>query len=204
VRIVSQLEEPVTLSDVEGAHPSFHTELVTVKAGREFELRITALPPFASPSVIAPFTMKTSSSATPTINVTAQLVVQQPVVVLPNRITLPAGPLAKPISSVVNIRNNGTTALTLSDARVSMPGAEVRVQEIQFNRQFRVTVQFPAGFEVRPEDVVEVSVKSNHPKFPVIRVPIVAGQRPLPPSNKTVNSPVTRVAPGVPTQVGPK
>jgi len=47
VRIVSNLEEPVTLSNVECTDPAFRAELKTVKAGKEFELQVTALPPFS-------------------------------------------------------------------------------------------------------------------------------------------------------------
>jgi hypothetical protein len=123
--------------------------------------------------------LKTSSSAAPEIKVTAQLVVLPAVAALPNRITLPQGPLGTAISPGVTIRNNGTNALVLSGASVNVPGAEVRVQEIQTNRLFRVTVNFPAGFEIQPDQKIELSVKSNHANFPVIRVPVSPSNRPV-------------------------
>jgi len=48
VRIVSNLEEPLELSDLQCTNRSFQTELKTVRPGKEFELRITAVPPFPS------------------------------------------------------------------------------------------------------------------------------------------------------------
>src|SRR5437667_6347613 len=58
VRIVSNLDEPLTLSDLQCTNHSFKAELKTTRPGKEFELLITALPPFKSPSMIAPVTMK--------------------------------------------------------------------------------------------------------------------------------------------------
>ncbi len=177
VHIVSQLEEPVTFSEVAAGNPSFQTELATVKPGKEFELRITAMPPFASASASAAITLMTSSSEAPTVNVPVQVIVQQPVAILPNRLTVPAGALRTTFSPSVTIRNHGTNALVLSDASINVPGVEVSIQETQPNRLFRVTLEFPAGFELKPDEKVEMLVKTNHPKFAEIRIPVVAAQR---------------------------
>jgi hypothetical protein len=177
VRIVNNLDEPLTLSDLQCTNSSFRMELKTVQPGKEFELRITAVPPFAPPSVFAPITLKTSSSVAPEIRVMAQLIVQPAVAVLPNRIMLPKGALTTAIGPGVTIRNNGTNALVLADATLNVPGAEVHVQELQTNRLFRLTVNFPAEFQIKSDEKIEVSVGSNHPKYPVIRVPVVQSQR---------------------------
>jgi hypothetical protein len=174
VRIVNQLEQPVTLSGVEGATSAFRVELNPVKPGKEFELKITTVPPFAASSVAAPLTIKTSSSEAPTISVLAQLIVQQPVVVTPQQLTLPAGPLPGATSYVVAVRNHGKNALVLSDAAINIPGGVVSVQENPADKLFHLIVKFPAGFELKAEQNVELSVKSNHPKFAVIRIPVVA------------------------------
>jgi hypothetical protein len=47
------------------------------------------------------------------------------------------------------------------------------MKELQPGRMFVLTPTFPAGFELPAGQRVEVSVKSNHPKHPVIRVPVV-------------------------------
>src|SRR5207245_2896322 len=92
------------------------------------------------------------------------------------------------------IGNNGTNTLALSDASVNVPGAEVRVQETQPGRLFSLAVNFPAGFQIKPEQKVEVSVKSNHPKFPLIKVPVFQPQPPAAPAAaKSVSAPVAVV-----------
>jgi hypothetical protein len=120
----------------------------------------------------------TSSATEPQIVLKAQLVVQPAVAVRPSQITLGQGPLANSIGPAVSIRNNGSERLELSSASINAPGAEVHVQETQPDNSFRVTVQFPAGFELKPDDEVAVTVNTNHPKYPVIRVPVVLSKRP--------------------------
>jgi hypothetical protein len=167
------LEEPVELSDLQCTNRSLQADLKTVQPGKEFELRITALAPFASNIIAAPVSVKTSSPRMPMITVNAYVVVQQAVLVAPNRITLPTGRLAAAMSQSVKILNKGTNALVLSDARVNSPRTEVRLQEVQPGRVFSLMVNFPAGFQVNPDKEVEVSVRSNHPQFPLIKVPVV-------------------------------
>src|SRR5262245_28798888 len=92
VRIVSNLDEPLTLSDLQCTNRSFKAELKTVRPGKEFELHITALPPFTAPSMMAPVSLKTSATNMPLINVSAYVAVQQPVTFSPSQIILPPGP----------------------------------------------------------------------------------------------------------------
>ena len=174
VRIVSDLEEPIELSDLQCTNRAFRAELKTVKEGKEFELAITAVPPFVSSRILAPVTLKTSSAKMPVVTVSAYVIVPEPVVVEPNQIMLPVGPLTAAVSRTITIRNSGTNSLALSDASVNVPGAEVRVQETQPGRLFSVTVSLPAGFETNPDQKVAMTVKSNHPKYSLITVPVIA------------------------------
>src|SRR6266516_690205 len=129
VRIVSNLDEPITLSDLQCTNQAFQAELKTVKPGKEFELHITAVAPFTARSINTVVSLKTSSPRMPTLNVGAYLTVEQAVIVTPNQIRLPAGPLVVPLKRAIMILNNGTNTLALSDASVNFPGAEVRVLE---------------------------------------------------------------------------
>ena len=73
--------------------------------------------------------------------------------VTPTQIMLPAGPLAAAMNRTIMIRNGGTNALVLSDATVNIPGAEVRMRETQPGRLFNLTVSFPAGFDIKPDQI---------------------------------------------------
>src|SRR6266540_4757584 len=170
VRIVSQLEEPVTMSQQESTNAAFRTELKTVKPGKEFELHVTMVTPLEA-SARTTLKLKTSSAQAPLISLSAQATVLKPVALSPEEITLPPGPL--PVA-----RNNGTNNLALSDAGVDLPGATVRFEEIQPGRLFRVGVQFPDGFQLAPEQQGQVTFKSNHPKYRLIHVPVVHARTP--------------------------
>jgi hypothetical protein len=189
VRIVNNLEEPLKLSDPKCTNQVLRAELKTVRPDKEFELHITAVPPFPATSVGAPVTLKTSSEKMPTISVTAYLAVQQAVAVMPNHIVLPAGPLAKAMSPKVKIRSNGTDSLVLSEASVNIPEAEVRLEETQPGRLFNLAVSFPAGFQIQPDQKVEVTLKSNHPEFPLIKVPVVQSKSPAAAATPRVEPP---------------
>jgi hypothetical protein len=175
VRIVNNAAEPLALSDLNCPGP-FQAKLKEVQPGKEFILEITASPPFVSNSPSVRVTLKTSSQKIPVISVSTYVVVTQPVVVLPGQINLPTGPLANPVTSVVIIRNDGTNSLVLSEPRVNAPGAEASVVETVMGRIFSLSVNFPVGLQVKPGEKVEVTVKSNHPKFPLLRVPVVQPQ----------------------------
>jgi hypothetical protein len=194
VRIVNHLEKPLTLSDLQSTNEAFKAELKTVKPGEEFELHITAVAPFMGRSINSQVTLKTSSPTMPTINVGAYLMVEQAVVITPNVIALPAGALAASMNRSIMIRNNGTNALALSDASVNIPGAEVRLKETQPGRMFNLTVDFPAGFQVKPDQKFEVTLKSNHPKFALITVPVFQPKASVPP----VATPLESVGPAKP------
>jgi hypothetical protein len=108
---------------------------------------------------------------------------------------LPQGPLTNASHSVVTIQNTGTNSLVLSEPAVNVPGAEVHVQETQPGRLFSLTVDFPVGFQAKVGQKVEVTVKSNHPKFPLIQVPVFQPQPPAaPPTIEKASSP-SQVAP---------
>jgi hypothetical protein len=190
VRIVNNLEEPLELSDLKCPNQVFRAELKTVRPDKEFELHITAVPPFPGTSLSAPVTLKTSSEKMPTISVTAYVAVQPAVAVKPNQIVLPAGPLAKAMSPTVKIRSNGTNPLVLSEASANIPEAEVRLDETQPGRLFNLAVSFPAGFQIQPDQKVEVTVKSNHPKFPLIKVPVVQSKSPAAAATPRVQPPI--------------
>jgi hypothetical protein len=176
VRIVSHLDDPIELFDLNCTNRSFDVQLKTVRLGKEFELRIRTVPPIALVPVTAPITLRTSSPQVPMIQVNAYLMLQEPVVVRPLKVMLPSGPLSNAVHSIVTIRASGTNWLALSDAHLNVPDAVVQVREVQPGRFFSLTVDFPAGFQVRPGQTVELTAKCNHPRLPLLRVPVVQGQ----------------------------
>jgi hypothetical protein len=173
VRLVSNLDQPVTVSDLQCTNEAFRAEVKTVTPGKEFELCITAVPPFTNTSAFAVVTLKTSAPEAPSLSVNAYLQVQPAVSVAPAQITLPATGIGSNFTSLVQVRNNGTNALELSDARVDPPEIQLRLLEQEHGRQFNLVLAIPPGFQIPPGKKAAVTVKSNHPKFPLLSVPII-------------------------------
>jgi hypothetical protein len=181
LRIINHADEPLTLSTPECSHPSLQAELKTVKEGKEFELLVSPAPPLGQTNVTAVITLRTSWPQPPTLRVSVLLLPKPVVEVLPKQLLLVPS-VSNLVTLGVTIRNNDTRSLVLSDPTVDLPGVKVEVGETgQGGRTYRLTLTFPPGFSLKPGQRGEVSVKSNHPKSPLIRVPIL--QAP-PPSTK--------------------
>jgi hypothetical protein len=180
VRIVNNEETPLMLSAPQSSNPAFAAELKTTQPGKEYELVVRTVPPLPTGTVQGQISMKSSSTNLPVVNITAWANVQPSVMVTPAQIVLPATPLANLKPYTILIRNNATNSLVLTDPTVNAQGVEVHLKEFQPGRYFSLTVTFPAGFEIAPGDSIELSLKSNHPQFPVIKVPIQQSPRPTP------------------------
>jgi hypothetical protein len=182
VRIVNKEEAPLTLTAPEVNNAAFAVELRTNQPGKQFELMIRTVPPLPDEkNRQGRVTLKTSSTNMALINVTAVANVQPVVSTGPAQIILPPAPLANATGSSVSIVNNGTNRLALSEAAVNGKSVDVQLREIEAGRTFVVALNFPAGFEIAPGERVELSVKSNHPQYPTIKVPVIQPPRPTTP-----------------------
>lgn len=182
VRIVNNLDQPATLEPPQSANPQFKTELKTIRPGREFELHVSYDSAVPSPSLNTTVTIKTSLADQPVLSVSAFAMPQPAVVTIPTTIQLPPGPLGPNYTYNVVIRNNGSAALKVTEPAASVEGLVVKLIEPQPGRMFYVSIAIPGEFKASAEKPAVISVKTSHPKFPEIRVPIVRPAPPPPPA----------------------
>jgi hypothetical protein len=203
VRITNNMEEGISLAEPECANPLFKTELKAVKPGREWELHVTAVAPMPPPTQLGTIAIRTSSTQVPVINVTAYASIPPLMAASPNQITLPPGPLKNPFSTKVNVRNNSSAAVIISDVEINAPGAEAKLEISRDGRYFTVNVSFPVHFTVPAGQSFELTMKTDHPKMPTLRVPVFQRAEPGKPvttSMRPVSAPVTAPKPaGLPT-----
>jgi hypothetical protein len=197
VRIVSNLTEPLTVSDAKSSDPAFQAELKTVKEGKEYELRVTVVTPLNLPNISAQITLKTSYPKMPVLSVTAFAMVQAAVTAIPMQLMLPLGPLTNSSQFTVTLQNNSTNSLVLSEPKVNVDGVEANLKEIQPGKRFELNVTFPSEFQNQTGHSIEVAVKSNFPQLPVVKVPVFQATAPPKP---VASAPAPN--PGVPA--GPK
>jgi hypothetical protein len=179
IRIVNNEQEPLTLEPPQLTNANFRVALKTVKEGREFSIEVTTVPPMAGGTVSVPIIFKTSSKEMPVINIPVTAMARPAVMVSPTQIVLPASPLATEFHQSVSIQSFGGTGLKLSEPGCSVPGVKVELRELQPGQAFHLSAVFPAGFTTEPGQLAELHVNSSHPKFPVIRVPVMPPPRPL-------------------------
>jgi Protein of unknown function (DUF1573) len=172
LRIVNNLDQPLSLSQPECNNRAFSAELKTNQPGKEFQLTVTAVPPVSPTNTQGLITLKTSSTNIPILNIMAVAMLQPAVVVYPPRVTLPAGPLATIMTTVITIRYNGTNYLSLSNAVVNAEGVQAQINDTEPGHGFAVNLAFPKGFEAASVDNLALTVNSSHPQFPRITVPI--------------------------------
>jgi hypothetical protein len=177
LRITNQSDEPVTLSDPTSANGSFKAELKTITPGKEFEVTITAVPPFPSANTTGTISIKTSSTNMPVISITAVARVQPAIALTPAQITLPPQ-MDRPTTNFVTITARGSKALALSDPMASDEKIGVTIKEINPGRVFQLAAVFPPGFKIVPGRQVQVKIKSDSAERPVIVVPIYQSQPP--------------------------
>jgi hypothetical protein len=176
VRIVNNVETPAMLELVPSANPRFQVELVTRRPGREFEVRVTYDSGLAEGDPNTIVALRTSNAEQAVLNVTAFAMPQPAVAVIPTAITLPAGRLDARYSFNLVVRNNSGRPLALRDPATNLAGAVVRLSEGEPGKLFYVNLSCPDGFKLPAGAAAVVSVKTSHPKFPEIRVPVVQAE----------------------------
>lgn len=173
VLILSHLEEPLTLEPPQSSNPGFKPEVKTLVPGKQFELQVTYSPPASNAIPQGVITMKTSHTNLPAITVNAMGMLQPAVFAMPSQLRLAAPPLPENYRQPVSIRNNGSSLIKLSDAVVNAEGVTVQTMETVPGKLFNLNLSFPTNFNPRPGQAIELTVKTTHPRHPILHVPIL-------------------------------
>jgi hypothetical protein len=180
VRIINNTDEPLTLSPPESNNKSFVATLATNVPGKEYQVTVTTVPPLAAGNVQGQITLKTSSSNLPIASITAWANVGAVISVNPLQLGLGQTPLAYSVTNVVNIQNNSTNAVSLSDASVNATGVDVQIKETAPGHAFIATLVFPQGFEMaQGQAPLELTIKTSNTQSPTLKVPITMAPRPV-------------------------
>ena len=172
LKIVNNRDEPLAVFEPMSASPVFEAQLRTNKAGKEYELEVALKQPAVLTNTTSSVTLRTSSPISPELKIKAQLIIRPALSVVPDRIALPVLPLTSDFKTSVTVRNQGTNALTLSDAVINSPGAHVEVREVQPGRLFILHLTFPAGLRLEQGQSLEARFRTSHPLFSEVRIPV--------------------------------
>jgi hypothetical protein len=177
VKIVNNRDVPVTISDPVSANKKYIPELKTIKPGREYELTISIEPPYTSPNAPGTIALKTTIPEQPLLTVTAITSIQKSVQVSPAQIVV-GPPTDHWTTNRVFIRGNGVTHLTLEEPQSSDSRLDVKLVALGTPNLYNLIVAIPPNYGIPNGEHVTATLKSNHPRYPVITVPIVQSLRP--------------------------
>ena len=187
-------EHSLVLSPPVSDQRVFRAEIRTNQPGKEYELVVGLVPPLTGSNITGSITIATSSTKTPALRVPAVAIIQPPVTALPAQLVLPAAPLDAKRELGVYIRNNESTPITVFEPKISLSNVQVQVHEFQKGRFFRVVLDFPAGFQLAPDQPGQLTVKTSNPQVPVLQIPIVRAARPAPSQANVLAPPISSVA----------
>lgn len=172
VHIINNEAEPLLLGPPKSSQPTFAAELKTNIPGKSYDLIIKTVPPLASGNTQAFITVGTFSSNAQPINVSALAYVHPLVTPTPPNIAVPAGPLESNETISVSLQNNSSHPLALSEPSVNTTGATATIDVSQPGKVFKANVEFAAGFVAPAGKPLELSIKTDNPRLPVVKIPI--------------------------------
>lgn len=177
VKIANNQEQDIVIGTVQSSHPAFQTEVKAMRPGKEFELQITFAGAVSNTPIHSIINIPVVGNPAP-LNVTAMAVPQSPFVTGPTMLYLPTGALpAQFATRALTVNYNGRTDVKLSEPEINADGATVQLQEITPGKAYALNVAFPSNFQIPAGKLIEASVKTTHPKYPVLKVPVI---QPLP------------------------
>ena len=165
MHIINHLAQPLLLSGVECTNRSFQVVPKTIRADKEFEIEITLVHPGKPGNLTTLINLKTSSTNRPVINIAAVANVLPVLSATPAKLQLPPE-LRTGVESTIVIQNNGTRALTLTEASANVAGVKVALRELQAGRRYALVANFPAGFQVKPGQVVQLQAHAGRTATP--------------------------------------
>ena len=182
VRIISHLDEPLTLTDLMNDNPSLVVELQTNKPGSEYQVNVRTTPPWPTNRQAGHITLKTSATNAPIVDIPSYVNVQPVVMVTPYVVRIPASPITNTITTFVQVRSFGTNPVTVSEATLTIPGVDTQIKVDDPGKMTTVTMSFPAGFEIPAGGSAELQIKTDHPLYPLLKVPVLQVSRPTAPA----------------------
>lgn len=172
VQIKSNLEEPLEIKGIRVDNPVFKAVILSSTMGKEFQLEIQANPPFSPGLNRATIAIETSYEKQPQLSIQASCFVPAPVQVTPQRIILPASPLAQNIQKVVYITHNLSDTLKIFDVSLNADNVTLETFEDIPGKRFRIVMNFSKGFSIEDHEPVELKLKTNEESASQISVVI--------------------------------
>lgn len=181
VRITNHESTPLELREPVSSHRAVTARLQTQQPGQEYELTILAVPPLPAGNIFGTIRLETSSARMPVLIVPVSGLFQPDVVVSPSRLAIAVGDATGPHQVAVSIRSFWTNALEVTGVQVSRSEVGAELRTVKPGREYEMVVTIPAAAVRASDREFEVRLATNHPRFRLLRVPVMMVQGPTAP-----------------------
>ena len=198
VMITNKSETPLELSlDSSSMSPVFKGDLAEVIPGQQYELTVTATPPF-NPNLNR-FIMKLNTNLVRqnSVEVVCMATLPSRIELQPSSLHIPVG-LNRPQTRKIIFTNNEANPVKLLTAESKDPNLSVATRALQEGRRYEIVVQVPIGYEF-PNGSVSLDVTTDDERQPRLAVPIQpikpigARMRQVRPEQKLIGQPAPRM-----------
>ena len=161
----------LNLTDLHSDNPAFRLESKILEPGKKAEITVTLVPPLNVGSTRGKIRASTGVPEKPQLELIASAYVVAQVQVTPQRINVNTDQAA-PARRYVTIRNTAKTPMKVTDLQVSNTAIKAKLDETTPGKNFRITIDIPAGTKLATTGEV-LSFKTDNAKHPEFSIPIV-------------------------------
>jgi hypothetical protein len=172
IKVVNQVETPLEIKNLRVDGERFNVALKTIKEGKEYQIEITTVPPLVYGSNRGTVRFETNIPDAEKHQIAASAYVMAPVQVVPNRILLKDGVLAKPMKKYLTVLSYEDKPLEVSDVKMSIEGVKIESNTLNKGKHHRMTLIFPAGLNVDELVDAKLTLKTNHEEFSDFEIPV--------------------------------
>jgi len=175
INITGNMDTPLKLTLQPPADSKFKFDLVEKVPGKQFDLHVTASPPFDEGQLKTTLMIQTNVEAQKEIPVDISATVPARLEIQPPTVTLSKprsdGPSTEPISRVLKVTNYGKNPVKVLEATCDDPTVTLSVTERKPGEAYTVQVQLPANYQP-PAEGRNITIKTDDPQKSAIAVPI--------------------------------
>lgn len=154
----------------------FSAKLEETVPGKQYELTVTAKPPFETGINRVTIPVRTGVEKQPTIDVTVIATLPQRIEFRPDKIQI-AGPARAESERRVLLTNNGDEPLHVKDVASTDSRLTVESTEIEAGQKYQLAVKIPANY-TNPAADAAIVIKTDDAKEPELRIPVVGRTAP--------------------------
>lgn len=180
ISLINNTDTPLQLTvSQDKTSEVFKAKLTEVVAGREYELIVTASPPYQTKVNRFVLELTTNLPQKSRIEVICMATLPERLEVQPPLLRVPS-PTKAELKRPIRFTNNGDRPVTLLSARSQDGAMDVRINEKEPGKRYYLMVTIPARYQLPPGGTA-IILQTDDEKTPELRIPIQDVERPQQP-----------------------